>query len=86
MVMINQNIITSKENRPIEEFKANITVLHHPTTIKTNYEPVIHCGKIGIQTAVIKSMNQDSIRTGDKASITLGLNIDQNLLKRCFGI
>jgi len=69
MVLINQNIITSKENRPIEEFKANITVLHHPTTIKANYEPVIHCGKIA-QTAVIKSMNQDSIRTGDKASIT----------------
>ena len=66
--MIHKNIITSKENRPITQFKANITVLHHPTTIKEKYEPVIHCGKIA-QTSVIEEMNQDSIRTGDKATI-----------------
>ena len=68
MVMFHKNIITSKENRPITQFKANITVLHHPTTIKEKYEPVIHCGKIA-QTAVIEEMNEDSIRTGDKATI-----------------
>tara|TARA_B110000261_G_C13076245_1_gene354135 strand:- start:60 stop:1280 length:1221 start_codon:yes stop_codon:yes gene_type:complete len=68
MVMIHKNIITSKENRPIMEFKANITVLHHPTTIRANYEPVIHCGKIA-QTAIIAEMDKDSIRTGDKATI-----------------
>ena len=68
MVMIHKNIITSKENRPITEFKANITVLHHPTTIKEKYEPVIHCGKIA-QTAIIDEMSQESIRTGDKATI-----------------
>ena len=68
MVMIHKNIITSKENRPIMEFKANITVLHHPTTIRENYEPVIHCGKIA-QTAIIAEMDKESIRTGDKATI-----------------
>jgi len=68
MVMIHKRIITSKENRPITDFKANITVLHHPTTIKENYEPVIHCGKIA-QTAIISEMNKDKIRTGDKATI-----------------
>ena len=68
MVMIHKNIITNKENRPVMEFKANITVLHHPTTIRENYEPVIHCGKIA-QSAVIKEMNRDKIRTGDKATI-----------------
>lgn len=68
MVMIHKRIITSKENRPITDFKANITVLHHPTTIKENYEPVIHCGKIA-QTAIISEMNKESIRTGDKATI-----------------
>ena len=68
MVMINRNIITSKENRPITEFRANVTVLHHPTTIKENYEPVIHCGKIA-QSAIIKDMTQESLRTGDKATI-----------------
>ena len=45
--------------------KANITVLHHLTTIRENYEPVIHCGKI----AQIAEMDKDSIRTGDKATI-----------------
>ena len=49
-------------------FKANITVLHHPTTIRENYEPVIHCGKIA-QSAIIEEMNRDKIRTGDKATI-----------------
>jgi small GTP-binding protein len=68
MVMIHKNIITNNENRPVMEFKANITVLHHPTTIRENYEPVIHCGKIA-QSAVIKEMNRDKIRTGDKATI-----------------
>ena len=68
MVMIHKNIITNKENRPVMEFKANITVLHHPTTIRENYEPVIHCGKIA-QSAIIEEMNRDKIRTGDKATI-----------------
>tara|TARA_B110001469_G_C9624261_1_gene311425 strand:+ start:586 stop:1806 length:1221 start_codon:yes stop_codon:yes gene_type:complete len=68
MVMIHKNIITNKENRPVMEFKANVTVLHHPTTIRENYEPVIHCGKIA-QSAVIEEMDRDKIRTGDKATI-----------------
>ena len=28
----------------VEEFEAKIKILHHPTTIKNNYEPTIHCG------------------------------------------
>ena len=43
-------------------------------TIKANYEPVDHCGKIA-QTAVIKTMNQAYIRTGDKALLHLGLKV-----------
>ena len=38
----------------LEKYK-DITVLQHPTTIKANYEPVIHCGKIA-QTAKIMTV------------------------------
>ena len=29
-----------------KSFKARINILHHSTTIKTGYAPVIHCGPI----------------------------------------
>ena len=50
------------------EFLAEVKVLHHPTTIRINYEPVIHCGSVS-QTAKICEMDCDYIRTGDKANI-----------------
>lgn len=50
------------------EFEALVLILHHPTTIKVNYEPTIHCGTV-IQTAKICSMEQETLRTGDKSKI-----------------
>lgn len=50
------------------EFEAEVLILHHPTTIKTNYQPTIHCGTI-TQTAKICSMEQNIMRTGDRSKI-----------------
>ena len=36
-----------KISKILENFSAIIKILHHPTTIKINYEPVIHCGSVG---------------------------------------
>lgn len=63
-------ILADEENvpSPVKEFRAQVLVLHHPTTIKCNYEPVVHCGNIR-QTVIIKEMSKDSIRSGDNALI-----------------
>ncbi|XP_065345914.1 GTP-binding protein 1 [Cloeon dipterum] len=50
------------------EFEGEILVLHHPTTISSRYQAMVHCGSIR-QTASILSMNADCLRTGDKALV-----------------
>lgn len=50
------------------EFEAVVLILHHPTTIKINYEPTIHCGTV-TQTAKICSMEKELMRTGDRSKI-----------------
>lgn len=50
------------------EFEGEILVLHHPTTISTRYQAMVHCGSLR-QTAQIVSMSQDCLRTGDKALV-----------------
>ena len=43
-------------------------ILHHATTIKENYQAVIHCGVIR-QAAKVQEMNKEILRTGDKGHI-----------------
>jgi GTPase len=50
------------------EFEGEILVLHHPTTISTRYQAMVHCGSIR-QTASIIKMSSECLRTGDKASV-----------------
>ncbi|KAL3268615.1 hypothetical protein HHI36_007721 [Cryptolaemus montrouzieri] len=50
------------------EFEGEILILHHPTTISSRYQAMVHCGSIR-QTASIISMSKDCLRTGDKALI-----------------
>ncbi|OXU17005.1 hypothetical protein TSAR_013026 [Trichomalopsis sarcophagae] len=50
------------------EFEGEILVLHHPTTISSRYQAMVHCGSIR-QTASILSMSEDCLRTGDKALV-----------------
>eukprot|EP00659_Diplonema_papillatum_P001193 gene1193-1848_t len=47
------------------EFMADIIVLYHSTTIKSRYEPVIHCSTVR-QSAKITLVDTDLLRTGDK--------------------
>uniref|UniRef100_A0A1I7XG25 Tr-type G domain-containing protein n=1 Tax=Heterorhabditis bacteriophora TaxID=37862 RepID=A0A1I7XG25_HETBA len=46
-------------------FEAEVLILHHPTTIKPNYQAMLHIGSIR-QTATLVSMNKDVLRTGDR--------------------
>ncbi|XP_064109053.1 GTP-binding protein 1-like isoform X2 [Macrobrachium nipponense] len=50
------------------EFKGEILVLHHPTTISTKYQAMVHVGSVR-QTASIISMDKECLRTGDKAQV-----------------
>ncbi|XP_066155673.1 GTP-binding protein 1 [Euwallacea fornicatus] len=50
------------------EFEGEILVLHHPTTISSRYQAMVHCGSIR-QTASIMTMSKECLRTGDKALI-----------------
>merc|ERR1711936_161889 len=50
------------------EFEGEILVLHHPTTISTKYQAMVHCGSIR-QTASIIRMSSEFLRTGDKAQV-----------------
>lgn len=52
----------------IFDFDAEVVILHHATTIKPNYQAVIHCGVIR-QTAKVVDMDRDLLRTGDKGNI-----------------
>ena len=52
----------------IKEFKADVIILKHPTTITSKYQPAIHCGSVR-QTAKINLMSNNLLRTGDKATI-----------------
>ena len=49
-------------------FAAVIQILHHPGTIKVNYEPVATLGTT-YQAVKIHSMNTDILRTGDTARV-----------------
>lgn len=48
----------------VREFLAEVRILHHPTTIKPGYEPVVHLRTIK-QTARLVSSNPEVMRSGD---------------------
>lgn len=64
MVMLHPKI----NPKAVWEYKGEILVLHHPTTISAKYQAMVHCGSIR-QTASILSMNKQHLRTGDKAQV-----------------
>ena len=67
-MVLHQSLNLDKRTKAYDKFTASITILHHPTTIKKNYEPVIHCGKIA-QTAIIEEIDNEFLRTGDKGLV-----------------
>ena len=50
------------------KFEADIVILHHPTTIKVNYQPYIHCGNVS-QCSEIYEMDKECLRIGEKAHV-----------------
>lgn len=63
-------VLVSSELNPKAcwEFEGEIVVLHHPTTISSRYQAMVHCGSIR-QTASIQTMSKECLRTGDKARV-----------------
>eukprot|EP01059_Diplonema_ambulator_P001801 TRINITY_DN11523_c0_g1_i3.p1 TRINITY_DN11523_c0_g1~~TRINITY_DN11523_c0_g1_i3.p1 ORF type:complete len:480 (+),score=126.33 TRINITY_DN11523_c0_g1_i3:44-1441(+) len=50
-------------------FEASIVVLYHATTIKCNYEAVIHCRTVRQTARIQLQSSSDSLRTGEKATV-----------------
>lgn len=70
-VALDEYKIKNEKNLPIYapwEFYADVVILHHPTTISLKYQAMIHIGSVR-QTGVIKWMDKDHLRTGDKARV-----------------
>lgn len=53
----------------VKRFKAKVRLLHHHTTIKEGYQPVLHCDNIS-QTTVIQKMDREILRLHETAYIT----------------
>jgi GTPase len=48
------NLISKTHDKfTTDKFVAKVKILHHPTTIKKNYEPIVHCGSIRPQELLI---------------------------------
>ena len=64
MVLVDPN----SKPKAARMFAAVIQILHHPGTIRVNYEPVATLGTT-YQAVKIHSMNTDILRTGDTARV-----------------
>jgi elongation factor 1-alpha len=62
-------LIDDPKPSAVRVFKARVRVLHHPTTIKVGYEPVIHLKTIRQPAKLIDSSKQ-YLRTGDIAEVS----------------
>lgn len=66
--------------KPHWAFDAEVSVLHHSSTIKAGYESVMHCGVIRQSVHILK-MDKDLLRTGDKGIITFRFMFNSEHLK-----
>lgn len=72
LVFDNEKFIKNVSKR----FRAEIKILHHSTTIRDNYQPVLHCGPIRqtakikiIKDLAVKNTKGKNLRTGSKAIV-----------------
>ena len=63
-------ILVDKNSQPqaVQEFEAEVIILNNATTIKPNYQAVIHCGVIR-QSAKIIEMDREYMRMQDKGLV-----------------
>jgi len=90
MVVIDD--INKYKNNVVRSFYAKINILHHKTTIKSGYSPVIHCGpirqsaKISLDFISEKFSNDNKIlRSGDNKIVKITFNyhsefIEENMI------
>ena len=64
MVLLEANSVP----KSVKCFEAKVTVLHHASTIKANYEAMLHCGVIR-QTVMLEEMDKNLLRARDEAII-----------------
>lgn len=56
---------------PYWGFSAKIHVLHHPTTIKKGYQPVVHCGNVRQTATIVDIKGKEYMKAGDVAEVKL---------------
>ena len=72
---IKKGMVLIKDKQITSEFKACVTILHNPSTIRLRYQPVIHCGNINQSAEVCEILDdktnthKDFLRAGDRAII-----------------
>lgn len=66
---IRRGMVVISHPQSVYEFLAEVLILHHPTTIGINYQPMVHCGSVRQIVKVCKIINKSYIRTGERASI-----------------
>jgi len=66
MVLVDPSVNPSA----IREFQADVVILHHSTSIKRNYEPVIQCMTFRQAARIVDIGNHEVLRTGDRARVT----------------
>jgi GTPase len=71
MVVIDD--VNKYKNNVVKSFYSRINILHHATTIKTGYSPVIHCGPIR-QAAQIDLDSISNVNENDKKLLRSGDN------------
>jgi GTPase len=62
-------LVEDKHPKAVWEFEAEVLVLYHSTTIKENYQPVIHLSCVRQCAKIVKMEGMESLRTGDKAQV-----------------
>jgi len=73
-------LTTDPEIAAVQEITARIFILHHATTIKVGYKPVVHCRTVK-RAAEIVEMNKDVIRSGDYAKVKMRFSVPVFVLK-----
>ncbi|MEM3800153.1 MAG: GTP-binding protein [Thermoprotei archaeon] len=66
-------VLLSQKTKPQAalEFKADVHVLYHPTTIKPGYQSVVHIYTHRQPARIISILGRDTLRTGDKGTVIM---------------
>jgi GTPase len=79
MVLIDS--LEKYENNISNKFKAQIDILHHSTSIRNGYSPVIHCGPIR-QSAFMLINDEKKLRSGDKEIVIFSFKNHPEFLEK----